>query len=220
MKLLEDLDVPRPETHVVTSVEEALAVIKKAKYPMIMKATAVLDDLGRNDMTKYPLKGDAMPDYPFTRKRLESGLSIPITPQTPYIIQQFIEGSEWCTHATVARNKLVSFVCCPSSDMLMTYENWTGSKVGKQAEDWTCKFLAAWAASDRGKKEPFQGHFSMASHCNILLRFKAEHYIIGLYAVARRKFISYRMQSACTYRNLSPCNQLTVCTSLSFDAKP
>jgi hypothetical protein len=161
MQLLEELDVPRPETHLVKSVDEALERIKAARSPCIMKATAVLDDLGRNDMTQYPLAGDSAPDYPLTRKRLSSGLSVPIAAETPYIVQQFVLGAEFCTHATVVDNRLLALVCCPSNDMLMRYEDWTSTDVGRRAREWTETFLDAWSKSDRGKQEPMTGHVSM-----------------------------------------------------------
>lgn len=117
MELCKSLGLPTPESHVVTDPNEALSLIKQSKFPMILKATAVLDDLGRSDMTNYPLAGDAAP-YPKTLARLQKGLSVPMTEKTPYILQQFVLGSEWCTHATVKHGKLVAFVCCPSNDML------------------------------------------------------------------------------------------------------
>ena len=118
MELCKSLDLPTPESHVVDDPKNALDLIKQSKFPMILKATAVLDDLGRNDMTNYPLAGDSAPDYPKTLARLQTGLSVPMTKKTPYILQQFVLGSEWCTHATVKQGKLVAFVCCPSNDML------------------------------------------------------------------------------------------------------
>jgi phosphoribosylamine-glycine ligase len=161
MQLMEDLNVPRPQTRVVNTPEEAMEAIKSATSPCILKATAVLDDLGRNDMTLYPLAGDSAPGYPATQRRLTSGLSIPISPSTPYIVQQFIAGAEFCTHATVVDNRLVAFVCCPSNDMLMRYEDCTSTVVGRKAQAWTETFLMAWAMSSRGRSEPLTGHVSM-----------------------------------------------------------
>lgn len=163
MDLLAELNVPRPFSKNVKSPAEALQVIKEAGTPCIMKATAVLDDLGRNDMTLYPLKNDKAPRYPLTVQRLESGLSVPISRETPYVVQQFIKGDEWCTHATVFDNRLLAFACCPSNDMLMLYEDWTRTPIGKMARAWTEKFLKAWRSSERGKNESFTGHLSMVN---------------------------------------------------------
>ena len=117
MELCKSLELLTPESHLVDDPKTALEIIKSSKYPMILKATAVLDDLGRNDMTNYPLAGDQGPDYPKTLQRLQN-LSIPMQPKTPYVLQQFVRGSEWCTHATVHAGELVALVCCPSNDML------------------------------------------------------------------------------------------------------
>lgn len=160
MKLLEELKCPRPETYMVSTPEEAIDVITKSGNPMIMKATAVLDDVGRNDMTQYPLAGD-LPPYPKTLKRLKHDLAVPLTPETPYIVQQYVNGSEWCTHATVVNNQLKAFACCPSSDMLMHYHNSTKDRVGTISERWTLKFLSCYTKSERGQAEPFTGHLSM-----------------------------------------------------------
>lgn len=164
MKLLEDLKCPRPETYMVSSPQEAIDIIRNSKNTMIMKATAVLDDVGRNDMTQYPLRGDR-PPYPNTLARLKHELAVPLTADTPYIVQQYVKGSEWCTHATVVNNKLRAFACCPSSDMLMHYQNATKDRVGSISEKWTLKFLDCYAKSDRGQAEPFTGHFSMVRSC-------------------------------------------------------
>jgi hypothetical protein len=50
--------------------------------------------------------------------------------------------AEWCTHASVIRGRLTSFVAAPSNDMLMTYENATTSATGRLAEEWTTTFLS------------------------------------------------------------------------------
>lgn len=92
---------------------------------MILKAAKVLDDVGRGDLTNFPLKdSNGSPDWQKTEERLRHGLYIPMTPKTPYIAQEFIGGkgaSEWCTHATVREAKITAFVCCPSvSDQTFT----------------------------------------------------------------------------------------------------
>lgn len=155
--LLQSLDMAAPRSEIVFSVDEALEKLRSDGYPRsILKCAAELDDVGRADMTLYPLLHARThePDWEITRKRLSS-LSIPLCARTPYILQEFIgdradtaaapgslaKASEWCTHATVVDGKLTAFVCCPSNDMLMTYYPASHTVVGELALRWTSTFL-------------------------------------------------------------------------------
>ncbi|SNX83285.1 uncharacterized protein MEPE_01992 [Melanopsichium pennsylvanicum] len=156
--LLQRLDMAAPRSEIVFSVDEAIYKLQSEGYPRsILKCAAELDDIGRADMTLYPLLNTTTfePDWEKTRKRL-SNLSIPLCQRTPYILQEFIgdridksasaksklsKASEWCTHATVVDGKLTAFVCCPSNDMLMTYYPASHTVVGELALRWTSTFL-------------------------------------------------------------------------------
>ncbi|SJX61693.1 uncharacterized protein SRS1_12677 [Sporisorium reilianum f. sp. reilianum] len=157
--LLQRLDMAAPRSEIVYSVDEALAKLQSEGYPRsILKCAAELDDIGRADMTLYPLldPNTDEPDWTRTRKRF-SNLSIPLCARTPYILQEFIgdrvdksqpagsgrvaKASEWYTHATVVDGKLTAFVCCLSNDMLMTYHPASHTIVGELALRWTSTFL-------------------------------------------------------------------------------
>ncbi|KAJ1029720.1 hypothetical protein NDA13_002963 [Ustilago tritici] len=159
VSLLQSLHMAAPRSEIVFSVNEALAKLQSDGYPRsILKCTAELDDIGRADMTPYPLleHGTREVDWEKTRARL-SNLSIPLCASTPYILQEFIgdridnsspstganagKATEWCTHATVVDGKLTAFVCCPSNNMLMTYYPASHTIVGELALRWTMKFL-------------------------------------------------------------------------------
>nr|DBA07232.1 TPA_exp: ATP grasp Ligase [Phaffia australis] len=150
-----------PTSHTVYSVSDALEVIKVAHQPLILKFSDAGDDTGRSDLTTYPLTGDDE-QLSKTRERLE-GLHIPIGKETPYALQQFVgSGTEWCTHASVVDGKLVAFVCCPSSDMLMTYHDATYSEVGRKAEQYTQSLVAKLnESSDYAFQKPISGPFSL-----------------------------------------------------------
>lgn len=45
-----------------------------------------------------------------------------ISKSTPWILQQFIKGEEYCTHSIVIDGRVKLFVACPSSDLLMHYQ--------------------------------------------------------------------------------------------------
>ncbi|KAN0063250.1 hypothetical protein ACQY0O_004414 [Thecaphora frezii] len=148
--LLGRLELPAPRSDIVYSVEEALAKLREPGYPKcILKCAAELDDVGRADLTTYPLTGadGQQPDWQRTEERLRE-LAIPLCRRTPYILQEFIsdrdgtqKASEWCIHATVIDGQLTAFACCPSNDMLMTYHPAGYTRVGRLALEWTQLFL-------------------------------------------------------------------------------
>lgn len=45
-----------------------------------------------------------------------------ISKSTPWVLQQYIKGEEYCTHAVVINGETKLFVACPSSDLLMHYQ--------------------------------------------------------------------------------------------------
>ncbi|KAL4945361.1 hypothetical protein BDV06DRAFT_230991 [Aspergillus oleicola] len=49
-------------------------------------------------------------------------LALSITDDSPVLLQEFIRGTEYATHALVVRGRLKAFVACRSSDMLMHYQ--------------------------------------------------------------------------------------------------
>lgn len=119
IRLCLDLGMDAPSSHLIRTPKEALDLLQQpGQPPMILKAANVLDDVGRGDLTNFPLlDGRGQPDWERTSSRLSNGLHIPLTPKTPYIAQEFVGGegaSEWCTHATVIDGNVTAFVCSPS----------------------------------------------------------------------------------------------------------
>ncbi|KAL4923225.1 uncharacterized protein BDV17DRAFT_296561 [Aspergillus undulatus] len=49
-------------------------------------------------------------------------LALSISPESPVLLQERINGTEYCTHALVIRGEVKAFVACRSSSMLMFYE--------------------------------------------------------------------------------------------------
>ncbi|SPC66858.1 uncharacterized protein UHOD_02384 [Ustilago sp. UG-2017b] len=183
VSLLQSLHMAAPRSEIVFSVDEALAKLQSDGYPRsILKCTAELDDIGRADMTLYPLleHGTREVDWEKTRARL-SNLSIPLCASTPYILQEFIgdridnsspstganvgKATEWCTHATVVDGKLTAFVCCPSNDMLMTYYPASHTIVGELALRWTMKFLYRLEKLGQSNSSPSSSSPSSSAEC-------------------------------------------------------
>lgn len=108
------LGLPAPETYDVTTraaVHKVLNTHQTTQY--IMKSVGV-DDASRADMTLFP-----RPTVSETYERLAN---TSISPSNPWVLQQYIRGEEYCTHAIVVEGQIKAFVACPSSELLMHYE--------------------------------------------------------------------------------------------------
>ena len=143
----EALGLVTPETHEVTSGADVEAFLSKAppsrKY--IMKTIGV-DDAMRADLTLLPR--DTVEDTARHIARLR------ISKTTPWILQQFVNGCEYCTHSLVVGGKVRAFVACRSAELLMHYEALPPtSPLSRAMLDFTEKFAAG------GGKE-FTGHLS------------------------------------------------------------
>ena len=140
------LGLPVPETHNVTSrgaVHKVLHGTKKKKY--IMKSVGI-DDAVRGDMTLLPRRSLSETYNHISR--------IPISDIKPWVLQQFIKGKEYCTHALVVRGSVRAFVACPSSELLMHYEALSPDSALSQA---MLSFTKEFA---RRSGEGFTGHLS------------------------------------------------------------
>ncbi|KEF51522.1 uncharacterized protein A1O9_12439 [Exophiala aquamarina CBS 119918] len=104
-----------PETHEITSRSAVENLLRNSPEDrkFIMK-TIRMDDSARADMTLLP---KATPQE--TSKHIAK---LKISEKTPWILQQFIEGREYCTHSLVVNGKVRAFVACPSAELLMHYE--------------------------------------------------------------------------------------------------
>lgn len=110
------LGLPTPETHNVTSraaVHRVLHDSPRTKKQYIMKSVG-MDDASRADMTVLP-KRTVSETYNHVS-------AIPISGKKPWVLQQFIKGKEYCTHALIVHNEVKAFVACPSSELLMHYD--------------------------------------------------------------------------------------------------
>ena len=106
-----------PETHLVTSEIEALAVLypdkSRSNTGTRYIAKTALDHSTPADMALLP-----RPTFRDTQahvKRLNP------TPFRPFVLQQYISGPEFCMHSLIIGGKVQAFVCCPSGALLMHY---------------------------------------------------------------------------------------------------
>lgn len=115
------LGLPVPETHNVTSRSAVHKVLnasppstpsrKRKQY--IMKSVGV-DDASRGNMTLLPRRTIS--------ETYQHVSNIPISGSNPWVLQQYIQGKEYCTHALIVNGQVKAFVACPSSELLMHYE--------------------------------------------------------------------------------------------------
>ena len=111
------LGLPVPETHNVTSraaVHKVLNESPRTKKRYILKSTGVDDESRNNIMTVLPRR---------TLSETYSHLStIKIAQDKPWVLQEFVSGKEYCTHALIVEDEVKAFVACPSLELLMHYE--------------------------------------------------------------------------------------------------
>lgn len=136
-----------PDTYTITSRKAADMALEKApedrKY--IMK-TIGMNDSYRADMSLLP-----KPTQEETTTHLNK---LKISDESAWILQQFIKGQEFCTHALVIKSHVKAFVACPSAELLMHYEALpTDSKLTQEM----LKFTQTYA---KAEGETFTGHLS------------------------------------------------------------
>jgi hypothetical protein len=107
-----------PDTHLVTSETEALAVLYPEKprstqgKRYIMKSI-IVGNSNRANMTLLPRP---------TLKETEIHVkALSPTPFRPFVLQQFVSGPEYCAHSLIINGEVRAFVACPSAELLMHY---------------------------------------------------------------------------------------------------
>ncbi|KAK6334534.1 hypothetical protein TWF730_003748 [Orbilia blumenaviensis] len=111
-----ELGLTVPETYEFSNKEEMLKFLESSmgsgkKY--ILKCIA-LDDTSRSRIPLLPLAENTS-----TRAALEN---IPISENNPFILQQYVEGQEFTTHAVITHGKVRAFAACQSSELTMHYK--------------------------------------------------------------------------------------------------
>ncbi|BFZ60695.1 hypothetical protein YB2330_001737 [Saitoella coloradoensis] len=144
MGLCRDLGLEVPETVLVRSVEDVMNFAwekKRAEGKRFLLKCVGVDDRTRNDMTLFPW-GDleGMRGYVKT---------LGITDENPYIIQEFVKGTEYCCQSVAIDGVVRTFSCCESSDLLMNYAHITPASgpsasnarhIAKQCLNFTTEF--------------------------------------------------------------------------------
>jgi catechol O-methyltransferase len=150
MAYMRALGLPVPESHRCESSVEVLDVLLQQKggggTKWIMKPIGVDDRARANMMTLLPLS---------TAKETETYIQrLGVSKRNPFILQQYIDGPEYCTHALVIRGRVKAFVACPSSELLMHYRALPPSSLLSQ------KMLSFTTRVAEKSGEDFTGHLS------------------------------------------------------------
>ncbi|GAB1543602.1 ATP-grasp domain-containing protein [Scytonema sp. NUACC21] len=104
-----------PKSFKITNPEQVLNFdFSKETHKYILKSIPY-DSVRRLDLTKLPCD---------TPEETEAFVrSLPISPEKPWILQEFIPGKEFCTHSTVRNGELRLHCCSDSSAFQVNYEN-------------------------------------------------------------------------------------------------
>jgi predicted ATP-grasp superfamily ATP-dependent carboligase len=104
-----------PKSFRITNPEQVINFdFSQEKRKYILKSIPY-DSVRRLDLTKLPC------DTPEETAAFVRNL--PISPEKPWIMQEFIPGKEFCTHSTVRDGELKLHCCCESSAFQVNYEN-------------------------------------------------------------------------------------------------
>lgn len=103
-----------PDSHRITSAQQVIDFTYPPGRSYILKRIAY-DPVGRLNLTR--LSG-LTPDHNAAFAR-----SLPISEEDPWVLQEFIEGREYCTHGTARAGQLQVYGCCASSPSQVNYQN-------------------------------------------------------------------------------------------------
>ena len=110
-----------------------------------MKTIGVVDAV-RADMTLLPKSTQAETSHHLAR--------LPISDEVPWILQEYVDGAEYCTHSLIVNGRVRAFVACPSAELLMHY------KALPLEDNLTKAMLAFTATVARTGGSNFSGHVS------------------------------------------------------------
>jgi carbamoylphosphate synthase large subunit len=124
--------LPVPDAHRITDPGQVLDFDFDAegRHPPYVLKSIAYDPIRRLDMTPLP-----QPDEARTRAFLASR---PISEANPWVMQAFIDGTEYCTHTTARDGQVAQYCCCESSASQLNYEQVDVPAI----EAWVRRFVA------------------------------------------------------------------------------
>ncbi len=106
------LGLSAPKAFLITEPQQILDFDFQADGSKYLLKSIRYDSVSRLDMTQLPFEG------------MESYVkNLPISKETPWTMQEFITGQEYCTHSTVRQGKIRLHCCSKSSPFQVNYEH-------------------------------------------------------------------------------------------------
>lgn len=115
------LGLSTPKSFKITDPEQILNFDFSQETRKYILKSIPYDPVRRLNLTKLPC---ATPEETAAFVK-----SLPISPEKPWIMQEFIPGKEYCTHSTVRNSELRLHCCCESSAVQVNYENVANTKI-------------------------------------------------------------------------------------------
>jgi predicted ATP-grasp superfamily ATP-dependent carboligase len=104
-----------PKTFIITDPQQIINFdFSNDDCQYILKSISY-SSVHRLDMTKLPLNSQA--------ETVNHVQNLPICPEQPWIMQEFITGQEYCTHSTVRNGTVQLYCCAKSSAFQVNYEH-------------------------------------------------------------------------------------------------
>jgi hypothetical protein len=126
-----ELGLGVPRTHRITDPEQVLDFDFPDDGTRWILKSIPYDPVRRLDLTPLPRPTEAE-----TRAFVEA---LPIGPERPWILQELVAGTEYCTHGTVRDGALQVWACCRSSPFQVNYEHVDHAGI----EAWVRRFVGA-----------------------------------------------------------------------------
>jgi hypothetical protein len=127
----QELGLGVPRTHRVTDPQQVLDFDFPDDGTRWILKSIPYDPVRRLDLTPLP--------RPTPEQTRAFVADLPISEQQPWILQELVEGQEYCTHGTVRDGKLQVWACCESSPFQINYTQVDQPDI----EAWVTTFVAA-----------------------------------------------------------------------------
>ena len=116
-----------PDVHSIVSRDQLTRFdFSTSKKTYILKST-IYDPIERLRRPRLPFEG---------QEKYFNELSI--NPERPWVMQEFVEGREYCTHTVAHEGKITLHCCCPSSDFQLRYRHVEHQSI----LEWVDKFVS------------------------------------------------------------------------------
>jgi hypothetical protein len=129
-ELAGELGLRVPDAHRITDPAQIEAFDFPEGREYILKRIAY-NPVGRMDLTR--LRHDT------PERNAALARSLPISGADPWILQEFIEGTEYCTHSTVRDGRIRVYGCCESSAFQVNYAHVDHPEI----HSWVTRFVGA-----------------------------------------------------------------------------